>query len=281
VPIRTVSSLDDPALEPYRRVTDRRWHERQGSFIAEGRWVVERLIAAPELRVRSLLVNAAALRGLSASLESLEPCVPVYCASGAQLEALTGHDFHRGCLAVGERPAKRVLDDLLPRARRWLVLDSIANPDNVGGLFRTALGLGVDALLLSPTTGDPFFRKTVRTSMAAVFELPYVRAPAEQWPRALAQLTRHGSEILALTPRPDAVDLERVASDAAPSTFALVVGAEGSGLSDEVETFADRRVRIPTRAAVDSLNVTVAAAIALSRLIRLSCPPAAGNPDAK
>jgi tRNA G18 (ribose-2'-O)-methylase SpoU len=144
-----------------------------------------------------------------------------------------------------------------------LALEGVGNPDNVGGLFRTAFALGVDAVILDPATADPLYRKAIRTSMAATLRVPFLRV--EPWTEGLASLRAAGFQIVALTPHPDAVPLPEFASRAG-ERLVLVVGSEGPGLGSESMARADAKVRIAVDPRADSLNVVTAAAIALHAL---------------
>lgn len=254
-----VETADDPRIGPYARVGDPAWLQAAGLFVAEGRLLVERLLASERFPVHSILLTPAALRGLGGRLGTP---APVYVAEPAVLEQITGIDFHRGCLALAQRqPAPPPAG--LERGRRLLAIEGVANPDNVGGLFRVAAAFGVDGVLLDPAAGDPLYRKAVRTSMGAVLTLPFVRV--EPWPAALGAYRAAGFRVLALTPGGDARPLLDIAREPSARTVVLV-GAEGAGLSDAALQSADVLVRIPIQAAVDSLNVVVAAGIALSHL---------------
>ena len=144
-------------------------------------------------------------------------------------------------------------------------MEGVANPDNVGGLFRIAEAFGGDCVLLDPSSGDPFYRKAIRTSVGAVMRLPFHRF--ETWPGALRTLRDEGVSVVALTPREDSIPLNDYASTArAVERLVVLVGSEGRGLSDAALEIAHARVRIPLAPDVDSLNVVVAASIALAAL---------------
>lgn len=257
---------DDPRLLEYRSIGDPDLLRPRGLFVAEGRLVVRRVIEHGGYEVRSLLLSEAARRDLDPVLARLDPGVPIYvCAADAFLH-ITGFDIHRGCLALVERPAGLSLDAALLSARTIVVLEAIANADNVGGVFRNAAGFGADAVLLDPSCCDPLYRKAIRTSMAATLRVPFARI--ERWPGGLDAVRQRGFTIVALTPREPSQSLETFAGSARPDRLALLVGNEGVGLSPEAEAAADCRVRIPIRPAVDSLNLAVATGIALSRLTR-------------
>jgi tRNA G18 (ribose-2'-O)-methylase SpoU len=248
--------LDDYALaaDPVRL-------ERAGLFVAEGRLVVERLLEGGRYDVHSVLVTPAAAAAM-ADVLARRPDVTVLVRDPSVLEATTGIDFHRGCLALARRPIDAVtLPEL--RGRRLLAIEGVGNPDNIGGLFRTAFALGVDFVVLDAGAGDPLYRKAIRTSMGATLRLPCRRV--EGWAATLVRVREIGFRILALTPHPDATPLGEVAVDRRDRVVVLV-GAEGSGLAPATLSAGVERVRIDIDPRADSLNVVVAAAIALHAL---------------
>jgi tRNA G18 (ribose-2'-O)-methylase SpoU len=179
------------------------------------------------------------------------------------------------------RPAPLDPELLLSRARLLVVLQAVANADNVGGVFRNAAAFGADAVMLDPASADPLYRKAIRTSMGASLSVPFVRlgldaarereltpgASLRALPEALCRLREQGFEILALTPQPPSADLDTWASRANPrARRALLLGAEGAGLSADALAHATLRLRIAMRPGIDSLNLSVACGIALQRL---------------
>ena len=288
MPIERVAGAGDPRIALYRGLSDRELLAAHGLFIAEGRLVVQRAIEHCRPRVRSVLLNDAAYRQLEGVLRSLDPQIPIYIASTREFASLTGFNIHRGCLALVERPPAIAAGDLLrslPRAetgraaavwfpRAVVVLERVANPDNVGGIFRNAAAFGAAAVLLDPGSCDPLYRKAVRTSMGAVLRVPFARVG--DWPAGLEELRRAGFRIAALSPRRPALTIDELAA-ARPSAIALLAGAEGEGLSPAAAEMADWRVRIPIDPGVDSLNVAVAVGIALHRIMRAPVDPAAGR----
>jgi len=251
----------DSRLEPYRHIGEPAWLQAHGLFVAEGRLVVERLIATARYSIHSIILTPAAHAALTSSLAAAD--TEVLVCSPSLLEQVTGFDFHRGCLALARRPAAQDEGAWLARGQSLLVLDGIGNPDNVGGLFRTAAALGAGGLLITGTTADPLYRKSIRTSMGAVLQLPWFSVSTAG--EAMSRLRVHGYQIAALTPRADAMVLERFA-ELRLRRVALMLGSEGQGLADEALDAADHRVRIAQASGVDSLNVTVAAGIALHAL---------------
>jgi len=255
-----INDASDPRLDAYRLVGDAAALEREGLFVAEGRIVVERLLEDGRFAVHSVLVTPPALAALGPALDR-RPGTAVCVCDPALLREITGFDFHRGCLALALRPPAAA--DLPLAASRVLALEGVSNPDNVGGLFRTACAFGVDAVILDRVTADPLYRKAIRTSMAATLRVPFVRV--DPWVDGLASLRASGLRVVALTPHPDATTLDDYAARG-DRRVVLAVGSEGFGLSHESLALADARVRIPIDSRADSLNVVTAAAIALHAL---------------
>jgi tRNA G18 (ribose-2'-O)-methylase SpoU len=260
-PLEWITHADDPRLAGYRDL-GRRPPAR--AFVAEGRLLVRRLLAAPRFQARSVLLTPAAVDGLTDLLRAMADPPPVYVAEPATIDRVVGFDFHRGCLALGEPPVMPSLDALLaPRDMRLLVaLDDVTNPDNVGAVFRNAAAFGAAAVVLSPACGDPLYRKALRVSMGGALDVPFARVSS--WPEALACLRSAGFTLVALTPDAplDVAELTR------PRRVALVVGAEGTGLGRAARQSADVAVAIPMACATGSLNVATATGIALYLLSR-------------
>ncbi|MFN2537348.1 MAG: TrmH family RNA methyltransferase [Mycobacteriales bacterium] len=241
----------DPRLADYVGLTDvvrRTKHEpERGFFIAEGVQVMQRAaVAGYPLRSVLLAANRELPEGL--------PDAPVYQATYEVLEKVTGFHVHRGALASFGRLPLRAAAEVLAAAERVLVLEDINNHTNLGAVFRSAAGLGMDAVLLSPTCCDPLYRRAVRVSMGEVFALPY--SYLEPFPQGLDQVRRAGFRLLAMTP--GGTDLGEVQI---AGRTALLLGAEGPGLTEEAMTASDLRVGLPMSRGVDSLNVAAAAAV--------------------
>jgi tRNA G18 (ribose-2'-O)-methylase SpoU len=266
VPVLAIDTPRDPRLNDYVALADPDLARRRSLFVVEGRLTVRRLIADRRHRVVSLLVSEAARRDLAPAIATLSSTVPIYVCDVNDFRGITGFNIHRGCLALAERPEPTAAANLLS-GRLLIVLEAIANADNVGGIFRNAAAFGADGVLISPTTCDPLYRKAIRTSMGASLAMPFARL---EWPEGLNHISAAGLMTVALTPDRSAEPLERFAESHHGSRLALLFGSEGDGLSVEAFTAADVRVRIPISPAVDSLNVAVAAGIVLSRLTRFA-----------
>jgi tRNA G18 (ribose-2'-O)-methylase SpoU len=237
----------------------------RGLLIAEGRFVVGRLLDSGRLRTRSLLLNDAALNGMGDRLDRADPDVTIYVASPDVITTATGFNMHRGCLALAERPVEVSLETVLSTATLLAVLERVVDADNVGSVFRSAEAFGADAVLLSPGCCDPFYRKAIRTSSGAA--LVVQSAAATPWPDALDRLRAQGFVIAATTPDREAVDIgDFVGTPAAQGRVAVLFGTEGHGLTADALGRADIRLRIPMSGALDSLNIATAAGILMHRL---------------
>ncbi|PYM17430.1 MAG: rRNA methyltransferase [Candidatus Rokuibacteriota bacterium] len=259
-----VDDLGDPRLSDYRDLKDRERHRARDVFIAEGRFVVRRLVETRRFRVRSLLLTESALESLRDVLDHLDDPPRLFVAPSPVVRRVVGYDFHRGCLAVAERGPDVDAGSLLapPGARTLVLLEDLTDPDNVGAVFRNALAFGADAALLSSRCADPLYRKAIRTSSAATLTVPFARL--DDWWAGLARIRQAGYRLIGLTPEESAIDVDNL--DISPGRSALVLGAEGAGLTAETRAAIDLALRIPMAPGVDSLNVATAGAIALHRL---------------
>lgn len=255
----------DPRLADYANLKDRQLAALgppSGLFMAEGELVVRQLILSP-LSIRSILITPTRLETMRDVIDTLPADTPVYLIPLDLMSTIVGFHIHRGVLAVGVRPPPPGLASILATARTLVILEDLANHDNIGGLFRTTAALaGFDAaILLSPRCCDPLYRKAIRVSIGAALRLPFTTL--DPWPDSLNQIRRAGFQVLALTPDPAAPD---IASFNPPPKAALLLGAEGPGLTPATQAHCQARIRIPMAPGMDSLNVVVAAGIALARL---------------
>jgi tRNA G18 (ribose-2'-O)-methylase SpoU len=259
MPIIRIDDPDDPRLAGYRNIPDRELVARAGLFVAEGRLVVRRLLGDARLTTRSVMVTEPALAAVQ-ELFVTRPHLPVYVVPRTVMNGVTGFNIHRGCLALGERPPAGDWRHLAAGARRLVIIERLGNADNVGSIFRTAAAFNADAVLLGPACADPLYRKAIRTSMGAALTMPF--AGIEPWPDALHELRRSGIAVVGLTPAA-ALELRDVPGAIGTRPAAVLVGHEGDGLTNAALELCELRARIPIVPEVDSLNVAIAAAIAL------------------
>jgi len=269
-----ITDPGDERVRDYFALTDvalrTRVEPARGLYIAESEKVIRRALAAGH-RPRSLLMAPRWLTDLADLVEAAESqAVPVYVAAGAVIEAMTGFHLHRGALASMHRPALLAPEALLQDAMREevsrvVILEDIVDHTNVGAVFRSAAGLGVHAVLITPRCADPLYRRAVRVSMGAVFKVPWTRL--ERWPAGLQVLRDNGFTVAAFALADGAMSLDDLAARA-PGHLAMIFGTEGEGLSRRAVAGADLVVRIPMAASVDSLNVAAASAVAMWALRR-------------
>lgn len=260
-----VEDLQDPRLDEYLRLSEAHLRMRtdieNGLYIAESTKVVQRAINAGHVP-RSFLLAEKHLGQLTEEFNRF-PTAPIFVGDDRQLEELVGFHLHRGAMAAMNRPEPLDLDELLETSSRIAILEDIADHTNLGAIIRSASGLGIDAVLLTPKCVDPWYRRSARVSMGTVFDLPWVRL--ESWPDDMTKLKNHGYELLAMELTDDAVPLNdvRIASG---QKIAMILGNEGRGVTQEALAAVDRTVIIPMHRVVDSLNVGAASAIAFWHL---------------
>lgn len=248
----------DQRIDDFRRLNEprfrRRYETERAIFVAEGPTVVARVAAVAPHLVRTVLVDAARSDRVP---DAIDPQRVLVMEADA-IAAAVGFDFHRGVLAVCDRPAGTAE---ITGFGSMAVLEGIGDHENLGAIIRAAAGLGIEAVLLDPTCADPWYRRTVRVSMGTVLDVPIVRST--DWPGDLDRLAEDGMSIIAASPAggADVAEIRTVRP-------AIVLGSEGPGLSDEVLGRADVVARIPMWRGVDSLNVGQAAAVFFDRLLR-------------
>ncbi|OHU31173.1 rRNA methyltransferase [Mycobacteroides franklinii] len=264
-----VDNAADPRLDSFRDLNsvDRRpdLPSGKGLVIAEGVLVAQRMLAS-RFQPFALLGTDRRLAELAADLKPVD--VPYYRASAEVMAEVVGFHLNRGVLAASRRPEELSAAELMQSARTVAVLEGVNDHENLGSIFRNAAGMGVDAVLFGSGCADPLYRRAVRVSMGHALLVPFARLP--EWPKSLYRLRDNGFRLLAMTPAGDSQAL----SDAIPSLrdekVALMVGAEGPGLTDVALRASDVRVRIPMANGTDSLNVATAAALAFYERARLA-----------
>jgi len=256
-----IKSVADERISIYRNLPETNQSRDPALFIAEGRWLVDRLVASP-YETHSILVDAHHLALLPADL----PNVPVFVTPRGLVEQIVGFDFHRGVLACGYRQPRRRLADVMSRLKTdatVVACADISDPTNLGGMLRNCAAFGVDTVLLSERCTDPFARRALRVSMGAVFKLAIVQCNLAEELRLLH--SEHHFEIAATVLDEHAEDLR---SATRGERLALVIGNESRGISPEVLAACQRRLTIPMSLGTNSLNAAVASGIFLFHFTR-------------
>ncbi len=274
-----IFDFNAPELDIFVRLTGaqlrRRIEAENGIFIAESPTVIEVALMSGCEPI-SFLTDKRLLSGsldpiiekISKFAEEHGTRVDFFCAERDVLKSLTGFELTRGALCAMRRPREISVEELLKNATRVAVLEEIADSTNIGALFRCAAGIGMDAVLITPTCCDPLCRRAVRVSMGTVFQVPWgkIGKSPEDWPeRGIEKLHSLGFKTVAMALTDDSVGLDsrELANE---KKLAIILGTEGTGLSPETIAECDYTVKIPMAHGVDSLNVACAGAIAFWEL---------------
>lgn len=259
-----ITDYSDERLAPYVRLTEAQLRNSvspdEGIFIAESPKVIK-VALQKGYRPVSMLCEQRHIEGDAAEIISMAgDDVPLFTAERKLLSALTGYTLTRGVLCAMQRPKAASAESVLRDARRVCVIDGVCDTTNIGAIFRSAAALGVDCILLTPSSCDPFNRRSIRVSMGSVFLVPWTNI------ESVSELKRYGFKTVAMALRHDSILLEDPVLKREPR-LAIVMGTEGDGLADMVISSADYVVKIPMRHDVDSLNVAAAAAVAFWELV--------------
>ena len=251
----------DPRVDDFRDLNraDRRpdLPGGKGMVIAEGVLVVRRMLAS-RFATHALLGTGRRLGELAADLSGAS--VPFYRASAEVMADVIGFHLNRGVLGAARRPRELQIGEVIAGTRTVAVLEGVNDHENLGSIFRNAAGLSVEAIVFGAGCADPLYRRAVRVSMGHALLVPF--AHAASWPSELNDLRANGFRLLAMTPDPAARQLSEAMAELAGQKVAVLVGAEGPGLTETAMRAADIRVRIPMARGTDSLNVATAAALA-------------------
>lgn len=267
-----ITDYDDPRLDVYARLNEtqlRHYYEPNGGLlITESPKVTERALAAGCKPVSALVESSQAVGEAAPILENLPSDLPVFTGSSDTIRKLTNIPMTRGLLCCMMRPALQKVEDLIAGMRRIAVLENVTNPTNVGAIIRSAAALGMEAVLLSHACSDPFYRRAARVSMGTVFQVPWTYLENTETGKGLhyvKMLQTLGFKTAALALRKDTVSI----SDPClrrEEKLAVILGAEGDGLTDETIDLSDYTIRIPMAHGVDSLNVAACSAVAFWEL---------------
>ena len=266
--MQRIESIDDPRVAAYRNLRDRTLRG-ENIFVAEGRLLTQRLLASP-YEAQSIFVS-------DDYVDEFAPLVPegvpLYVAAEPLLLEIVGFNFHRGALGAGRRGRMLTIEEMLGRQTldaplSLVVCPEITKPENMGLIFRTAVGLGVDGLVLGERCCDPFSRRCLRVSMGAVLNMPFVKSTD-----LLADLhdlkQRWGVELLAAVLDDSA---QRLGEVCWPHRAGLVFGNEFDGIRDRWLDASTRRVTLPMHRGTDSLNLGVAAGIFVYEMMKRPHP---------
>lgn len=262
MPVIHVDTLSHPGLDVYASLTEAQLRNRldpaKGVFIAESPKVINVALSAGYTPL-SLLCEEQHISGDASDIISRYPDIPVYTGSRELLASLTGYTLTRGVLCAMHRPLPPSVEEVCSGARRVVVIDGVVDTTNIGAIFRSAAALGIDAVLLTPSSCDPLNRRAIRVSMGTVFLVPWT------WVDSASALRDLGFKTVAMALTDRSVSIDDTALCAEPR-LAIIMGTEGDGLPQATIDSADYTARIPMYHNVDSLNVAAAAAVAFWQL---------------
>lgn len=270
IELTPISDPTDPRLDPVRDLKNSD-QGGKGLVIAEGPLIVRRLLESC-YPVRAIVGFEAKIRSFleQDGVAELVVGIPIYVVTRETLKEVAGYDMHRGLLAAADRVEPASVEEALAGARTIAILEGVGDHENIGSLFRNAAGMEVDAILFGAACADPLYRRSVRVSMGHVLRLPfaYLDGTPRSWQRSLAALAEDGWRLVSLTPNTDTLLKDAMAGN--PEKVALLVGAEGPGLTEHAMRATHVRAKIPMAPGTDSLNLAAAAAIAFYERQRTS-----------
>lgn len=259
-----ITSLEQPEVQVFSKLTEAQLRNRlnaeQGMFIAESPKVI-RVALSAGYEPTAMLCERKHISGDAADIVARCQDIPVYTGERELLSQLTGYTLTRGVLCAMRRPQPKTVAEVCRDARRIVVIDGVVDTTNIGAIFRSAAALGIDAVLLTPTSCDPLNRRAVRVSMGSVFLVPWT------WLDTYSTLHDLGFKTAAMALTDDSISLDDPRLKA-EERLAIIMGTEGDGLPQQTIAEADYVVRIPMKHQVDSLNVAAAAAVAFWELTR-------------
>lgn len=271
-----ITNFSAPELDVYARLSEAQlvhyYEPAPGIFITESPKVIERALNAGYEPI-SMLVEKKHIDGEARDLISRVGDIPVYTAEFNVLTQLTGFQLTRGMLCAMKRKHHSTAVELCKNAHRIAILENVMNPTNVGAIFRSAAALGMDAVLLTPASSDPLYRRASRVSMGTVFQIPWTYLgtkgdEASAWPSpGISLLKELGFKTVAMALCEDSVSIDHP-DLLAEDKLAIILGTEGDGLAACTISDCDYTVKIPMAHDVDSLNVAAASAVAFWELGR-------------
>lgn len=263
-PIIEISDFLAPELDVYARLTEAQLLNKEfpekGLFIAESPKVIGRALDAGYEPV-SCLMEKRHIDGEGKEILDRINDVPIFCAEFDVLTQLTGFKLTRGMLCAMKRKPLPSVKELCENKSRIVILDKVMNPTNVGAIIRSAAALGMDAVVLTPGSSDPLYRRAARVSMGTVFQIEWTFSKSD----SLDEIKALGFKTVAMALKDNSLSIDDPIL-AEEKKLAVIMGTEGDGLSDNTISDCDYTVKIPMFHGVDSLNVAAASAVAFYQL---------------
>ena len=248
--METITSAKNPRVLLWRSLKDKKGRDAQDAFLVEGNKMVAEAVSS------GLPVQAVLVRDDVTPSFPIPTDVPVYTLSETAFSAVSDTKTPQGIAAVLSRQVKPIAGTKL------IALDAVQDPGNVGTIIRTADAAGLDGILLGPNCADLFSPKVLRSTMGSIFRMSF--AFPEDLPATLHEYKAKGFSILSSQLDGDPFyERENVSS-----SFILVIGNEGNGISEQVKQEATHSLRLPMRGGAESLNAAVAAGIMMYDLMK-------------
>ena len=262
-----INDIEDERVELYTSYSEPQlFHYNEperGIFIAESPMVIERALDYGARPVSVFLEEGERDNEAVRTIIDRVGDIDIFEAELSVINKITGFNMTRGILAAFERPQPPDIRELLNVSCCVAVLEDVMNPTNLGAIFRSAAALGVDAILVTHGSTDPFYRRAARVSMGTVFQVPWTYIPEGE--DYIGMLHKAGYCVISMALVDGAVpvtDPELKKSE----KLAVLLGSEGYGLKEETIAGSDHVVIIQMHNGVDSLNVAASSAIAFWEL---------------
>jgi len=259
-----IKDINASEAEIYTRLNEnqvkRLYEPKEGAFICESLRVIERALKAGYEPV-SFFAEESRI-GETQNLIKDEK-IPIYTAPAEDMQRITGYSLTGGVLCAMRRKPLQSVRDLIREKKRIVVLDDVENPTNVGAIFRSAVALKADGVILTEGSADPLYRRAARVSMGTVFLTDWTFGDA----RVVEELKDAGFATYGLALSEGAVDLNAL-NTAGFDKRAVIMGNEDHGISREILSETDHVVKIPMEPGVDSLNVAAAGAVAFWEIFK-------------
>lgn len=263
MPIIDITHLSAPGVDVFSTLTDAQLRNRRdssrGILIAESPKVI-RVALQAGYQPLSMMCERKHITGDASDLIEALPNIPVYTGERELLAQLTGYELTRGVLCAMRRPLPPPLSTICGQSNRIVIIDGVVDTTNIGAIFRSAAALGIDGVLLTRNSCDPFNRRSIRVSMGSVFLLPWTWIDND-----LDTVRQYGFKTVAMALTDQSISLDSPLLKK-EEKLAIIMGTEGDGLPHEAIQQADYVVRIPMFHGVDSLNVAAASAVAFWEL---------------
>ncbi|WP_163655753.1 RNA methyltransferase [Listeria sp. PSOL-1] len=247
-----IQSTKNEHVKTWRKLQTHKGRQKTGSYLVEGHHLVEEALKQDGL-VRDIILT----EELYATMDLNTSDTNVFVVSKEVSHAISDTKTEQGIFAVVDMIDPELM---LLYGKKFLLMDAVQDPGNLGTLIRTAEAAGYDAVIIGKGSADLYNPKVIRSAQGSHFHIPVLSGDLMDW---IEQLNEEGVPIFGAVLDQEA----KLYNEIKPQqTLALVVGNEGQGISDEVIHYLSQKVYIPIYGKSESLNVAIAAGILLYAL---------------